>query len=179
MRSPTTVGDPCPAPGIWARHKTLFVSLHSTGGVWPGAAMPSRVGPRHSGQSVAGSGARAALAERDAAIVHHRTERKPGNTLPLNRLSLPENRVSFDFTGADWPHSILLSSGYFRSPRCKAILSAGICGSPARTRPTFLPFWRGVSPTVQTVETVRAASGAFFHRAEAAVLMRPPRGEGA
>src|SRR5437762_959777 len=81
MRSPTTVGEPCPPPGIWALHRTLFVSFHSTGGAWPGAAMPSRVGPRHSGQSVAGSGVRlAALAARVAAIVHNKIESAPANT---------------------------------------------------------------------------------------------------
>src|SRR5438046_2306058 len=79
MRPLTTVGDPCPAPGIWALQITLFVSFHSTGGVWPGAAMTSRVGPRHSGQSVAGSGATvAALAEWVAAIVHKKTDSTPG-----------------------------------------------------------------------------------------------------
>src|SRR5438552_1992322 len=115
MRSPTIVGDPCPPPGIWAFHKTLFVSFHSTGGAWPGAAMPSRVGPRHSGQSVAGSGARvAALADRVAAIVHNNTERTPENIFQVNRRSLRENGIAFEFTGADCPRSISLSRGDFR-----------------------------------------------------------------
>src|SRR5687767_1333962 len=51
IRFPTTVGEPCPRPGTGAFHKTPSVSLHRTGGFCPGAAIPSRVGPRQPGQS--------------------------------------------------------------------------------------------------------------------------------
>ena len=35
-----------------AFQRMFSVSLHCTGGFCPGAAIPSRVGPRHAGQSV-------------------------------------------------------------------------------------------------------------------------------
>src|SRR5882672_2567223 len=63
MRSPTTVGDPCPRPGMGAFQRMPSVSLHCTGGFCPEAAMPSRVGPRHAGQSFAGL-----IAERTAQV---------------------------------------------------------------------------------------------------------------
>src|SRR5258708_29533339 len=53
MRLPTTVGDPWPRPGTVTFHRIPSVSLQRTGGFCPGAAMPSRVGPRHAGQSAA------------------------------------------------------------------------------------------------------------------------------
>src|SRR5687768_1164585 len=51
MRSPTTVGDPWPRPGTGAFQRMPSDSLHWLGGFCPEAAMPSRVGPRHAGQS--------------------------------------------------------------------------------------------------------------------------------
>src|SRR5258707_6341316 len=52
-RCPTTVGEPCPRPGIGVFQSTFFVSLHCRGGCCLGSATPLRFGPRHQGQSVA------------------------------------------------------------------------------------------------------------------------------
>ena len=52
MRSPTTVGEPWPRPGTGVFQRMFSASLHWRGGFCPGTAMPSRVGPRHAGQSV-------------------------------------------------------------------------------------------------------------------------------
>lgn len=51
---PTTLGDPWPRPGNGVFHKIPSVSLQWIGGFWLDTAMPSRVGPRQAGQSVAG-----------------------------------------------------------------------------------------------------------------------------
>lgn len=51
MRFPTIVGEACPFPGIGVFQTTFSVSLQATGGSCPGAATPSREGPRHQGQS--------------------------------------------------------------------------------------------------------------------------------
>jgi hypothetical protein len=49
------MGVEVPLPGIRTFHFTFFVSLHSTGGLAPGA-MPLASGPRHCGQSARATG---------------------------------------------------------------------------------------------------------------------------
>ena len=53
-RSPTTVGEPKPRPGISTRQRRFLVSSNSVGGCCLGFAVPFRRGPRHQGQSVSG-----------------------------------------------------------------------------------------------------------------------------
>ena len=62
---PTTVGELWPRPGIGVFHAMFSVSLQWIGGFWPGAAMPSRVGPRHAGQSLLGSIAAASVVKQE------------------------------------------------------------------------------------------------------------------
>jgi hypothetical protein len=113
MRLPTTVGEPCPRPGIGIFHKTLLVSLHRTGAFWPGAAMPSRVGPRQAGQSFAGSAASdAALVESVVAIAHSNAASRRSHTFQPKGLRLREDSFSFGFTCSDCPRRIPLSSAH-------------------------------------------------------------------
>src|SRR4029079_11253347 len=69
-RSPQTIGDADPRPGISVFHRTFFVSLHSTGG---SAVFDTPVawGPRHWGQyfSAAVSGAACATVSKQTANV--------------------------------------------------------------------------------------------------------------
>ena len=50
-RWPTTIGDPCPRPGIAAFHRTFSVLLQRRGGAWSAEATPSLLAPRQDGQS--------------------------------------------------------------------------------------------------------------------------------
>ena len=78
--------------------------------------MPSRVGPRHAGQSFAGSIVRdAALAENAAAIPHHNTVSRQRMNCRLEGAALRENDFASGFTCAECPRSIPLSSDYLRA----------------------------------------------------------------
>jgi hypothetical protein len=77
-RSPQTMGEADPRPGISTFQRTFFVSLHSVGGS-PYFETPVAYGPRHCGQKRSAAGSAASIETRrptPTAAVH------PANVMP-------------------------------------------------------------------------------------------------
>ena len=107
------VGEPCPRPGTGDFHKMLLVSLHCTGGVWPGAAIPFPFGPRHAGQSVAAStAAKAAAVESVVRLPESSAANWARQTARRTAPRFLESVLSLKITESDCLPWIPLSSDY-------------------------------------------------------------------